>query len=131
MRFIVASMLLAVGIIHLLPLSGVLSAARLFDLYGITFEDPNLEILMRHRAVLFGLLGIFLLTSAFLPNLQLAALITGFVSVVSFLYLAYSVGGYNDQVNRIVTADKAALVCLLVGSITYAINYSTTNDLKA
>ena len=126
MRFIVASMLLAVGIIHLLPLSGVLSAARLFDLYGITFEDPNLEILMRHRAVLFGLLGIFLLTSAFLPNLQLAALITGFVSVISFLYLAYSVGGYNDQVNRIVTADKAALVCLLVGSITYAINYSNT-----
>ena len=131
MRFIVPAMLLAVGIIHILPLSGVLSAARLFDLYGITFDDPNLEILMRHRAVLFGLLGIFLISSAFLPNLQLAALITGFVSVVSFLYLAYSVGGYNDQVNRIVTADKAALICLLVGSITYAINYSTTNNLNA
>ena len=131
MRFIVPAMLLAVGIIHILPLSGVLSAARLFDLYGITFDDPNLEILMRHRAVLFGLLGIFLISSAFLPNLQLAALITGFVSVVSFLYLAYSVGGYNDQVNRIVTADKAAIVCLLVGSIAYAINYSTTNNLKA
>ena len=126
MRFIVPAMLLAVGIIHLLPLSGVLSATRLFDLYGITFDDPNLEILMRHRAVLFGLLGIFLLSSAFLPSLQLAALITGFVSVVSFLYLAYSVGGYNDQVNRSVIADKAALVCLLVGSIAYAINYSNT-----
>ena len=126
MRFIVPVMLLAVGIIHILPLSGVLSAARLFDLYGISFEDPNLEILMRHRAVLFGLLGFFLISSAFLPNLQLAALITGFVSVVSFLYLAYSVGGYNDQVNRIVTADKVALVCLLVGSIAYAINYSNT-----
>ena len=126
MRFIVPAMLLVAGIIHILPLSGVLSAARLFDLYGISFEDPNLEILMRHRAVLFGLLGIFLLSSAFLPSLQLAALITGFVSVVSFLYLAYSVGGYNDQVNRIVTADKAALVCLLVGSIAYSINYSNT-----
>ena len=126
MRFIVPAMLVAVGIIHILPLSGVLSATRLFDLYGISFDDPNLEILMRHRAVLFGLLGIFLLSSAFLPSLQLAALITGFVSVVSFLYLAYSVGGYNDQVNRIVTADKAALVCLLVGSIAYAINYSNT-----
>ena len=126
MRFIIPAMLVAVGIIHILPLSGVLSATRLFDLYGITFDDPNLEILMRHRAVLFGLLGIFLLSSAFLPSLQLAALITGFVSVVSFLYLAYSVGGYNDQVNRIVTADKAALVCLLVGSIAYAINYSNT-----
>jgi len=126
MRFIIPAMLVAVGIIHILPLSGVLSATRLFDLYGITFDDPNLEILMRHRAVLFGLLGMFLLSSAFLPNLQLAALITGFVSVVSFLYLAYSVGEYNDQVNRIVIADKAALVCLLVGSIAYAINYSNT-----
>ena len=126
MRFIIPAMLVAVGIIHILPLSGVLSATRLFDLYGISFDDPNLEILMRHRAVLFGLLGMFLLSSAFLPSLQLAALITGFVSVVSFLYLAYSVGGYNDQVNRIVTADKAALVCLLVGSIAYAINYSNT-----
>ena len=126
MRFIIPAMLVAVGIIHILPLSGVLSATRLFDLYGITFDDPNLEILMRHRAVLFGLLGMFLLSSAFLPNLQLAALITGFVSVVSFLYLAFSVGGYNDQVNRIVIADKAALVCLLVGSIAYAINYSNT-----
>ena len=126
MRFIIPAMLVAVGIIHILPLSGVLSATRLFDLYGISFDDPNLEILMRHRAVLFGLLGIFLLSSAFLPSLQLAALITGFVSVVSFLYLAYSVGGYNDQVNRIVIADKAALVCLLVGSIAYAINYSNT-----
>ena len=126
MRFIIPAMLVAVGIIHILPLSGVLSATRLFDLYGISFDDPNLEILMRHRAVLFGLLGMFLISSAFLPNLQLTALITGFVSVVSFLYLAYSVGGYNDQVNRIVTADKAALVCLLVGSIAYAINYSNT-----
>ena len=126
MRFIIPAMLVAVGIIHILPLSGVLSATRLFDLYGISFDDPNLEILMRHRAVLFGLLGMFLLSSAFLPSLQLAALITGFVSVVSFLYLAYSVGGYNDQVNRIVTADKAELVCLLVGSIAYAINYSNT-----
>jgi uncharacterized BrkB/YihY/UPF0761 family membrane protein len=115
-------MLLVVGVIHILPLSGVLSAARLFDLYGISFEDPNLEILMRHRAVLFGLLGIFLICSIFIPNFQLAALIAGFVSVISFLYLSYSIGGYNDQVSRIVMADKVALVCLVIGSISYVIN---------
>ena len=122
MRFIIPAMLVAVGIIHILPLSGVLSATRLFDLYGISFEDPNLEILMRHRAVLFGLLGIFLICSIFIPNFQLAALIAGFVSVISFLYLSYSIGGYNDQVSRIVMADKVALVCLVIGSISYVIN---------
>lgn len=122
MRFILPIMLLVVGVIHILPLSGVLSAVRLFDLYGISFDDPNLEILMRHRAVLFGLLGIFLICSIFIPNFQLAALIAGFVSVISFLYLSYSIGGYNDQVSRIVMADKVALVCLVIGSISYVIN---------
>ena len=122
MRFILPIMLLVVGVIHILPLSGVLSAARLFDLYGISFDDANLEILMRHRAVLFGLLGILLISSIFIPSLQLAALIAGFVSVFSFLYLSYSIGGYNDQVSRIVMADKVALVCLVIASISYVIN---------
>ena len=126
MRFILPIMLLVVGIIHILPLSGVLSAARLFELYGMTFDDPNLEILMRHRAVLFGLLGIFLICSAFMPSLQLPALIAGFLSVVSFLYLSYTVGGYNEQVNRIVIADKVALVCLVVALVSYLVKIFNT-----
>jgi hypothetical protein len=73
MRFILPAMLLIVGIIHLLPLSGVLSAHRLQTLYGIAVEDPNLEMLMRHRAVLLGLLGAFLIAAAFIPSLQLVA----------------------------------------------------------
>ena len=128
MRFILPIMLLVVGIIHILPLSGVLSAARLFELYGMTFYDPNLEILMRHRAVLFGLLGIFLICSAFMPSLQLPALIAGFLSVVSFLYLSYTVGGYNEQVNRIVIADKIALVCLVVALISYLVKFFNTEQ---
>ncbi len=128
MRFILPIMLLVVGIIHILPLSGVLSAARLFELYGMTFDDPNLEILMRHRAVLFGLLGIFLICSAFMPSLQLPALIAGFLSVVSFLYLSYIVGGYNEQVNRIVIADKIALVCLVVALISYLVKIFNTEQ---
>ena len=128
MRFILPIMLLVVGIIHILPLSGVLSAARLFELYGMTFDDPNLEILMRHRAVLFGLLGIFLICSAFMPSLQLPALIAGFLSVVSFLYLSYIVGGYNEQVNRIVIADKIALVCLVVALVSYLVKIFNTEQ---
>jgi hypothetical protein len=112
-------MLLIVGIIHLLPLSGVLNANRLQVLYGIAIEDPNLEILMRHLAVLFGLLGAFLVSAAFIPSLQLPALVAGFVSVVSFLYLAAAVGSYNEQVNRVVIADKVAVICLVVGAVAY------------
>lgn len=115
MDYIISAMLVVVAIIHLLPLSGVLSRDRLAALYGISFNEPNLEILMRHRAVLFGLLGVFLLYAAFQPTVQLLAFIAGFVSVVSFLWLARSVGNYNEQVGRVFTADIVALVCLVIG----------------
>ena len=120
MRYLVSAMLTVVAIIHLLPLTGVLGGARLSALYGIPLDEPNLAILMRHRAVLFGLLGAFLLYAAFRPALQPAAFVVGFVSVLSFLYLAWSVGGYNAQVGRVFTADLVALACLVVGAAAYA-----------
>ena len=115
MRYLVPVMLLVVAIIHLLPLTGVLGPERLAALYGLPINEPNLEILMRHRAVLFGLLGVFLAYAAFVPAYRNVAFVAGFVSVLSFLYLAYSVGGYNAQIARVFTADVVALVCLLIG----------------
>ena len=84
MRHTVSVMLLVVAVIHLLPMVGVLGAARLAALYGVALEDPNLVILMRHRAVLFGLLGALMALAAFRPSLQLLALAVGGVSVLSF-----------------------------------------------
>ncbi len=119
MRYLVSAMLVVVAIIHLLPLSGLLGTERLAALYGITVDEPNLAILMRHRAVLFGLLGLFLLIAAFRPNLQGIAFAGGFASVLSFLYLAWSVGNYNPQVGRVFAADVIALICLVVGVIAH------------
>lgn len=108
-------MLVVVAIIHLLPLSGVSGSERLAALYGLSFGEPNLAILMRHRAVLFGLLGAFFLLAAFRPGLQGIAFAGGFASVLSFLYLAWSTGSYNSQIARVVAADVIALACLVVG----------------
>jgi 2-iminobutanoate/2-iminopropanoate deaminase len=113
---IVGMMLAVVAVMHLLPLVGVLGRERLFALYGIQIDDPSLEILMRHRAVLFGLLGVFLLYAAFRPSHHGSALIVGLLSVVPFLVLAFQVGGYNQAVRRVVIADYIALACLLIGA---------------
>ncbi len=115
LHYLLPTMLVLVGLIHLLPLSGVLGSAHLAKLYGVAFTEPNTAILMRHRAVLFGLLGVFLVVAAFRPALQAAALVAGFVSVASFLWLAWSVGGYNDALGRVAVADGVALLCLAVG----------------
>jgi len=115
MRHVVTVALLIAGIIHLLPLSGALGPERLAVLYGTLFSDPNMIILLRHRAVLFGLIGTFLVAAAFLPRLQVAAFIAGLISVVSFLLLAWSVGQYNSSIARIVTVDLMALGALVAG----------------
>lgn len=121
MRHLVTAVLILVGIIHLLPLAGAGGAERIQSLYGVTLGDPNIVILMRHRAVLFGLLGTFLIVAAFVPALHLSALILGTISVVSFLLLASSTGGYNASIARVVTADWIALALLLVGFVAYAL----------
>lgn len=117
MRHLVSAVLLAVGVIHLLPLSGALGNARLGMLYGISVEGADLEILLRHRAVLFGILGLFLVAAAFRPALQPIALAAGIVSVASFLWLAWAVGGYHAKLARVVTVDIIALAGLLVGVV--------------
>jgi hypothetical protein len=118
-HYLVSATLVVVGFIHLLPLSGVLGGARLSAVYGISFNEPNLLILMRHRAVLFGLLGIFMVIAAFKPDFQLAAFVAGFLSVVSFVWIAYSTPGYNAAIGRVVMVDIAALLCLMVGAAGY------------
>ena len=112
--------LLAVGIIHLIPLSGVLGPEHLVRLYGAAPSDPSALILMRHRAVLFGIVGGVCVLAAFKPALQWLALILCGFSVVSFLWLAWSTGGFNAHLQRVVVADVVALLCLATGAAALA-----------
>jgi hypothetical protein len=114
-RSIQACLILA-AVIHLLPVVGVLGSDRLRALYGIAVEGPDLAILMRHRAVLFGILGVLLAAGALRSALRGAALAAGLASVASFLLLALSTGGYNEPLRRIVVVDAGALVLLLVAA---------------
>ncbi len=122
-NWVTSAMLVIVGVIHLLPITGVIGGPRLEALYGIAVADPNLEILLRHRAVLFGLLGAFLLYAALRPALQPLALTAGLVSVVSFLWLSHVAGGYNEQLSRVVLADVLALACLAAGLLGYLVRF--------
>ena len=117
MKILITVMLCIVSIIHLLPLAGVLGAERLSVLYGLRIDEPNLLILMRHRAVLFGLLGVYLLYAAFQPAHQRIALFAAWISVASFLFFAWQAGGYNAAVARVVWVDVIAAGCLVVATI--------------
>ena len=114
MRTLSAALFVIAGLINAFPLIGLLSAARLEALYAIPIGEPNLEILMRHRAVLLGLLGAALIGAAFRPAWRLPAASAGFVSMVAFVALAWSVGGANAALDRVVVADLVAIVVLAI-----------------
>ncbi len=119
MQKLLTGLLVLVGITQILPVMGVVGTDRLTALYGLTFEEPNLAILMRHRAVLFGLLGSFIIYSAFRPTLQPLAFVAGLISIVSFIALAWSIGGYNVQIRNVVIGDLVAIVCLVAAIAVY------------
>jgi hypothetical protein len=120
-RVIVPAVLLLVAAIHALPLVGVLSAAHVSSLYGLAVRDANFEILLRHRAVLFGLLAGVLGYCALRPALHSVGLIAASVSIVSFLLIARSVGGYNEALGTVVRVDVLAAVLVAVGAVVHLV----------
>lgn len=116
---LISVLFIIVAVIHLLPLVGVLGGDHLNSLYGLRVDNPNLQILMRHRAVLFGLLGGLIFVAAFRQSLQPLAFVAGFVSLLSFLVIAFDVGGYNAALQRVVTADWVALACLVLALLLF------------
>lgn len=101
------------GLINFLPVMGALSRKRVEALYGITVEDGNFEILMRHRAVLFGIVGSLIIASAFDPSLRPAGYAAGFTAMLSFILVAGAVGHYNANLRRVAIVDIVGLVALL------------------
>lgn len=105
------------GIVNFLPVVGVLSASRVGALYGLTVEGPDLAILMRHRAVLFAIVGSLLIAAAFEPQLRTVAIVAGLVSMVSFIVLAFAEGGYNRNIATVVRVDIVASMLLHVAAV--------------
>ena len=104
------------GIINFLPLAGIVSASALEKAYGITIADSNLEVLLRHRALLFGIVGGFVLFSVIRPVFQTVALVLAGISMFGFVVVALTVGGYNDELSRILLVDLVGLLFLTIAA---------------
>jgi hypothetical protein len=115
MRVSITLLFLLAAAINLAPVVGVLSAERLAAAYGVPFADPTLEILMRHRAVLFAVVGALLVLAAFRPAYQHLAAAAGFLSMLSFIAIAWAVGDVSPALRRIALGDVIGSVALALG----------------
>ncbi|MGH7336431.1 MAG: phosphopantetheine adenylyltransferase [Myxococcota bacterium] len=112
MQVVWTLLVLVATAINLAPVLGAVAPERMTALYGVNLEDPNLQILMRHRAVLFGIVGGLLLAAAFRPRLRTVGYVVGFSSMLSFLLIAWLVGGYGAEIRRVVLIDVVGIAAL-------------------
>lgn len=120
-------LLLLVGLINFLPVLGVLSGARISQAYSVGLLSNDLEILLRHRALLFGIVGGFVLYSLFFPPMQGAAMVMAGVSMVGFLALMWQVGGYNEAMNKVMLMDVLGIVFLIAAILLKYVRHGLTS----
>lgn len=116
---VIAVIFVLVGLLNALPAVGLLGAKQLRGLYGLDFSEPNLLTLMQHRAVMLGLIGLFLIVAAFRRELQPAAFVLGFASMLSFVVFARLQEGPSLWISKVATADIAGSALLLVALVLY------------
>lgn len=104
------------SVINLLPTIGVIGPNRLQSLYGIDITEPNLLLMMQHRAVLFGLVGGVLGGSIWWKQWRPISFAAGLLSMGSYLLLGYSsspsLKDFNAQIQRVFWIDAVGVVFL-------------------
>jgi hypothetical protein len=115
MKYLTATLFVLVGLINLYPVVGFVGSSQLETLYGIPFAGEDLLLLMRHRAVLLGLLGAFIIGAAFRRTWRPAATAAGLVSMLAFVALSLPLPEHGAALQRVVWADVVASVSLFAG----------------
>lgn len=116
MNILITICLVIVGIINFLPIIGVLSSAKMSQAYDISLVSQDLIILMRHRALLFGIVGGYIIYAAFVPMYQNSAMLMGLISMLGFILLCILEGGFNASIQKLVLIDSVGLVVLAVAA---------------
>ena len=110
---IASIILVIVGIINLLPLIVFFDSTKTVKLYGIPIEGESLIILMRHRGVLLGLVGLALIVAAIKPEFRILAIALALISKFAFIFLTFTALNYTPEIRQVALIDVGAIVLLL------------------
>ena len=103
-----------VGLLNFVPVIGVISGAQLESMYAVDLASTDLVVLMRHRAVMLGLIGGLMIYAAFRPALQWLAAMVGLTSMLAFVVLAHLPEAINNKVHNVAFADIFGALAMLI-----------------
>lgn len=114
-EWVIRASFAATGVIHALPLGGLLGRAMLERAYGIQLgEGHDLTILMQHRALLFGLLSAACFAAVAYPSWRWPVGIAALVSMLGFVLIA-AIQPHGLPIAKVMWIDIGAAVLLSIG----------------
>ncbi len=108
------------GLINFFPSLLAFLPSKIATSYGIKIPDANYELLLRHRAVMFGIVGGIMIYSAISQKHYSLAVVIGLISMVSFIVLLKLVNGaVNPELMKVMKVDVIGIIILLIGLVLY------------
>ena len=119
MESIFRIILLITGFLNSLPSLLAFFPGKFTKSYGIVLPNENFELLLRHRAILFGIVGGIMIYSALSKTAYEIATITGVVSMFSFVALYFLIGNITSELKKIMLIDIFATIILFTAYIIF------------
>lgn len=104
--------LILIALLNLAPSIVAFNPALTERFYGFAIDGSGLELTMRHRAVLLGMVGVAFAFAAFRSEWWPPALALGLVSKLSFLVLFALTRPHLPALSRVALSDLIALGAL-------------------
>lgn len=122
MELIYRITLFVAGLINLLPSMLAFLPYKISKSYGIEIPNANYELLLRHRAILFGIIGGLMIFSSIVKKYYEIATIAGLISMTSFILLYFLIDrGISSELKKVMVIDILASLILLIGLVIFLI----------
>jgi ABC-type Na+ efflux pump permease subunit len=120
MELIYRITLFIAGVINILPSMLAFLPDNISKSYGIEIPNPSHELLLRHRAIMFGIIGGLMIFSAITKKYYEVSTIVGLISMISFIFLYFLIDkGVSAELKKVMLIDSIATFILLVGVIIF------------
>ena len=117
MELIFRISLFIAGVINLLPSILTFFPKKIAKSYGVGEPNSNQELLLRHRAAMFGMIGGLMIFAAISQKCYEIATFIGFFSMISFVLLYFLIGknNINQALKKVMLIDLVAIGILAIG----------------
>ena len=117
------------GIINLIPSLLAFLPDNFSKSYGIEISNGNYELLLRHRAILFGIIGGLIIYSTIVKKYYKIATTVGLISMGSFILLFVLIEkDINLELKKVMIFDIVATVILCIGTVLMLLKSKTLGN---